>query len=119
MKRAAKKAASLAKETPRFGSDGDMEMILSTPDGSENGDDSDRQESNKTTALDNSGNPYQARAYLLISPHNGRGTYSAETEGYRKGNGEDGCEPGEADRLALGLVRRRRGAHGELLTADS
>jgi hypothetical protein len=32
MNTAAKKAASLAKETPRFGSDGDMGMILSTSD---------------------------------------------------------------------------------------
>ena len=119
MNMAAKKAPSLAKETPRFGSDGDMGMILSTSDGSEDGDDSDRQEANKTNALDSNGNPYQARTYLLIDPHNGRGTCSAETEGYGEGDGEDGCEPGEADRFALGFMGRRRCAHGELLTADS
>jgi hypothetical protein len=117
MNMAAKKAASLAKETPRFGSDGDT--ILSTSDGSEDGDDSDRQKPNKTNALDSKGNPYQTRTYLLIDPHNGRGTCSAETEGYGEGDGEDGCEPGEADRFALGFMGRRRCAHGELLTADS
>jgi hypothetical protein len=99
--------------------DGDLGMILSTSDGSEDGDDSDRQKPNKTNALDSNGNPYQTRTYLLIDPHNGRGTCSAETEGYGEGDGEDGCEPGEADRFALGFVGRGRCAHGELLTADS
>jgi hypothetical protein len=55
MNMAGKKAASLAKETPRFGSDGYMGIILSTSDGSKDGDDSDRQKSNKTNALDSNG----------------------------------------------------------------
>lgn len=111
MNTAEKKAASLAKEISRFGSNGDVGIILFISDGSEDGDNSDCQEPHQANALNSNGKPYQTRSHLLMVPHNCCGAYSAKPEGYTEGDSKDGCEPGEADRFAC--------AHGELLNADS
>jgi hypothetical protein len=62
MNTAEKKAASLAKENSRLGSNGDVGIILFISGGSEDGDDPDSQEPHHANALDGNGNPYQARA---------------------------------------------------------
>jgi C4-dicarboxylate-specific signal transduction histidine kinase len=87
---AAKNAASLARETPYFGSNGDIAIILSTKAGSDDGDDSDDQEAEQTDGFDGDGGPYQPRTYFLMVFHHGHGAYSTEAEGYGEGHGEDG-----------------------------
>ena len=58
MNTAEKKPASFAKEISRFGSNGDVGIILFTSGGSEDGDESDRQEPHPTNSLDRNGDPY-------------------------------------------------------------
>jgi hypothetical protein len=84
-----------------------MAIILSTEAGSDDSDDSDHYEAHEADGFDGDRGPYQPRTYFLMVSHHGHGTYSAEAEGYGEGHGEDGCEPGQADRSALGLMGRR------------
>src|ERR1700679_2488296 len=110
---AAEIAASLAEVAPRVGSDGDMAIILSAEDG----DESDHYEAHEADSFDADGCPNQPRTYFLMVSHHGHGTYRAEAKGYGEGHGEDGCEPGQADRTALAFRGWRRRVHGTLLTA--
>jgi hypothetical protein len=71
-----------------------MGIILSTSNGSDESDDTNYQESEKTKGLDHNGDSYQIRTQVLIGPEDGQGTYGTEAEGDAERDGQNRREHG-------------------------